>query len=220
MTIGTAARWVPVAGLAVMLTVGCRSGSDTGESAESAGTETTTVAESVGSDPPAPESSARIVASLPESSAVVIDPNAGSRSERIEELAESVGASLEGDTARIVVEESVLFEFGSAELLDSASGVLDDIAALLTGLAAERIDIVGHTDAVGSEEYNLDLSARRARAVEDALAERGVDDDVMEAVGQGEAEPLAPNENPDGSDNPEGRARNRRVEVTATGIAD
>jgi len=220
LTIGTAARWVPVAFLAMMVAVGCRSGSDTGGSAESAGPETTTEAESVGSEPPAPESSARIVASLPESSVVVIDPNAGSRSERIEELAESVGASLEGDTARIVVEESVLFEFGSAELLDSASDVLDDIAELLTGLAAERIDIVGHTDAVGSEEYNLDLSARRARAVEDALVERGVDDDVMEAVGEGEAEPLAPNENPDGSDNPEGRARNRRVEVTATGIAD
>ncbi|MDH4280513.1 MAG: OmpA family protein, partial [Acidimicrobiia bacterium] len=168
---------------------------------------------------PVPESGARIVASLPESSVVVIDPNADSRSERVEELAESVGASLEGDTARIVVEESVLFEFGSAELLDSASDVLDDIAELLTELAAERIDIAGHTDSVGSEQYNLDLSTRRARAVEQALVERGVDGDVMDATGRGETEPVAPNGNQDGSDNPEGRARNRRVEVTATGLA-
>jgi OOP family OmpA-OmpF porin len=114
----------------------------------------------------------------------------------------------------------VLFEFGSAELLDSASGVLDDIAELLTELAAERIDIVGHTDAFGSEQYNLDLSSRRAPAVEQALIERGVDDDVMEAAGRGEIEPVAPNENQDGSDNPEGRAQNRRVEVIATGIAE
>lgn len=210
-----------VAVVATMTVAGCRSNSDDGDSVGSS----TTVPEpapsaDVGSEPPAPESSARIVASLPESSVVVIDPNAGSRSERVEALAESVGASLEGDTARIVVEESVLFDFGSAEVLDSASDVLDDIAELLTELAAERIDIVGHTDAVGSEAYNLDLSDRRARAVAEALVERGVDDDVVEAAGRGELEPVAPNENPDGSDNPEGRARNRRVEVTATGIAD
>lgn len=217
MTVRSAA--VVLVGVLTMmaLAVGCTTQPDGG--GETASPEST-VAETAGTDTPAPESNARVVASLPESSVVVIDPNASSRSERVEELAESVGATLEGDTASIVVEESVLFEFGSAELLDSAAVVLDDIAELLTELGPERIGIVGHTDAVGTEEYNLDLSARRARAVEEALVEQGVDDEVMEATGRGEAEPVAPNENADGSDNPEGRARNRRVEVTASGIAD
>lgn len=224
MNFGTAACCL-VGALAMTMTAGCTADAD-GDGAGPAAP-APTVAESIEAaagdsepEPQAPESRARIVASLPESSVVVVDPGAASRSERVAELAESVGATLEGDTARIVVAESVLFEFGSAELLDSASDVLDDIADLLTELAAERIDIVGHTDAVGTDEYNLDLSARRAAVVENALGERGVDGAIMEASGRGEAEPIAPNENADGTDDPDGRARNRRVEVTATGIAD
>ncbi len=190
------------------------------EASETVGAAETAVAEAGGAGLSVPESDARIVGSLPESSVVVVAPDAGSRSERIEDLAESVGASLEDDTARIVVEESVLFEFGSAELLESASEVLDDIADLLTELAAERTVIVGHTDSVGSDASNLELSNRRARAVEEGLVDRGVDPGTLEAQGVGESEPVAPNENADGSDNPEGRARNRRVEITATGISD
>lgn len=216
-------------GLFMALGAGCRSAAydGAGDALDSAGDLVGSAADdetdpAVGAPPAggaAPESRARIAGSLPESTVVVIDPGAESRAERIEELAETVGASLEGDTARIVVEESVLFEFGSAELLPSASDVLDDIADLLNELAAERIDVVGHTDAVGTEEYNLDLSAERAGAVEQALIERNVGEELVEARGEGEASPVAPNENDDGSDNPEGRARNRRVEITATGIS-
>ena len=198
---------------------GCRSpenegaGSDPAASEESAAGLDTPDAQDV------PDSMVTVVGSLPESSVRVIDPAAGSRADRIEELADSVGAAIEGDTARIVVEDSVLFEFGSAELLESASEVLDDIAALLADLNAEEIAVVGHTDAVGTEEFNLELSALRAAAVEGALVDRGVDGGVIAIRGEGEADPVAPNENADGSDNPDGRARNRRVEITATGIA-
>ena len=229
MTIRTAPAAVLIAALALSLLAGCRSATDDDRGAERPDQEVGSVpsveegapaADVSGSAADVPESSARIVASLPESSVVVIDPSAGSRADRIEELAESVGATVEGDVARIVVEESVLFEFGSAELLASAADVLDDIAELLTELEADRIDVVGHTDAIGTDAFNLDLSTRRARAVEDALVERGVSGDMVEARGEGEADPVAPNENADGTDNPDGRARNRRVEITASGIAD
>lgn len=77
--------------------------------------------------------------------------------------------------------------------------------------------IEGHTDAKGSEAYNLKLSERRAEAVVEWLAVReGIDTAWLDRRGLGEAQPAAPNARPDGRDDPEGRQRNRRVEVILT----
>ena len=70
-----------------------------------------------------------------------------------------------------------------------------------------KVMIEGHTDSRGSDEYNEELSQRRAQAVEDALAFRGVDRDRVEAVGKGEGFPVASN------DTRAGRQQNRRVEI-------
>lgn len=172
-----------------------------------------------GSTAAAPESEVQIVLTLPPSEVRVFDPSATSRSERIDDLAESVGATIEGDTAEITLEESILFEFGSDELRDDAAPVLDDVAELLGELAAEDIDVTGHTDSIGDDDFNLDLSQRRADAVAAALIERGVEHETVDTDGRGEAEPVAPNETEDGEDDPEGRARNRRVEIVATGLS-
>ncbi len=74
--------------------------------------------------------------------------------------------------------------------------------------------ISGHTDSKGSEEYNQKLSEKRAESVKKWLIENaGVNPKIIEISGYGESRPVAPNTNPDGSDNPEGRQKNRRVEI-------
>ena len=108
----------------------------------------------------------------------------------------------------------VLFEFDSAELTDSANKKIAAVAEMVVRLAPARIlSVEGHTDAVGDEEYNLELSLRRATAVSDALQAGGVDSARLRTVGHGERFPVAPNRTAEGRDDPTGRAANRRVEV-------
>lgn len=108
-----------------------------------------------------------------------------------------------------------LFQFGSSDLHISASEKIRELASVLNqSYAANRQLVVeGHTDSLGSAEYNLSLSRWRAEAVKDELIFSGVPASRIEAAWYGESRPLAPNRQPDGSDNPEGRERNRRVEV-------
>jgi len=80
-----------------------------------------------------------------------------------------------------------------------------------------RYMVEGHTDAKGTDVYNLGLSNRRARSVRDWFVKQGaVTPRDITTVGLGEGDPVAPNERPDGSDDPEGRQRNRRVEILVT----
>lgn len=108
----------------------------------------------------------------------------------------------------------VLFAFDSARLTAEAEAALRRTAELAAQAGSGRITVVGHTDAVGEDAYNLALSRRRAEAVAQWLAASGgVPADRLHAEGRGEAEPAAPNATTDGQDDPEGRARNRRVVV-------
>ena len=79
--------------------------------------------------------------------------------------------------------------------------------------AHKRATVEGHTDSLGTESYNQRLSERRAYAVRVALLSRGAFDQNLVVRGFGKSRPIAPNQNFDGSDNPEGRQKNRRVEV-------
>ncbi|WP_127842970.1 OmpA family protein [Actinomyces wuliandei] len=112
----------------------------------------------------------------------------------------------------ITLEDSVLFDFGSSEVRDDASQTLGSLATVLTGSGAPAIQVHGHTDSVSDEAFNQTLSEERAQAVVEELTSQGVTAS-MEATGYGETQPVAPNENEDGSDNPSGRQLNRRVEV-------
>ncbi len=77
-----------------------------------------------------------------------------------------------------------------------------------------RVNITGYTDSKGSAEYNEKLSLRRAEAVKAKLLEFGLNENYIAGVrGLGESNPIAPNTKPDGKDNPEGRAMNRRIEL-------
>ena len=112
----------------------------------------------------------------------------------------------------ITLEDSVLFDFGSSDLRSEASTTLTNLATVLKDSKAPKVQVQGHTDSVSDDAFNQKLSEQRAQAVSSALKSDGVAAD-LEAVGYGETKPVAPNENPDGSDNPAGRRLNRRVEV-------
>jgi outer membrane protein OmpA-like peptidoglycan-associated protein len=114
---------------------------------------------------------------------------------------------------RLTVRNDVLFDFDKAELRPEAAEALGRVAEIIRQRSPRAVRIVGHTDSVGSDAYNQGLSERRARSVEQWLAGQGGALPPMQAEGRGESQPVAPNATPDGRDDPEGRQRNRRVEV-------
>jgi OOP family OmpA-OmpF porin len=105
------------------------------------------------------------------------------------------------------------FDFDKANIKSEFRPVLDEAARILADNPNVRVTVEGHTDSIGSDAYNQRLSERRARAVKQYLVSKGVAADRLETVGKGEKEPVAPNTKPDGKDNPEGRAMNRRAEL-------
>jgi outer membrane protein OmpA-like peptidoglycan-associated protein len=108
----------------------------------------------------------------------------------------------------------VLFEFGKADLTGNARAKVRSISEVLNEQAkGRRVSIEGHTDSIGSDAYNQGLSERRAESVASTLESDGVNSQRITVKGYGKRYPVAPNTNPDGTDNPAGRAKNRRVEV-------
>ena len=101
----------------------------------------------------------------------------------------------------------VLFDTGKATLKPGAYATVDRLATVLKEDPARKVLIEGHTDSVGSDEYNQSLSERRAASVQAALFERGVEASQISTVGKGETTPVASN------DNAVGRQQNRRVEL-------
>jgi OOP family OmpA-OmpF porin len=97
------------------------------------------------------------------------------------------------------------FRFDSAELNLDADTILNEVALRMQENPGLSLTVGGHTDSVGEEDYNIDLSERRAQAVVDYLVAQGVDSSMLEAVGFGSSMPVASN------DTAEGRAANRRV---------
>lgn len=125
-----------------------------------------------------------------------------------------VGAA---ERARITVPSDVLFDFDSAAVRPDAIEALQYLADLLNRRRSEPVDIEGHTDSIGSPEYNMKLSRRRAEAVKKWFIDEGVlGAENFKVRAYGETQPVAPNTNPDESDNPEGRKKNRRVTIRAT----
>ena len=111
------------------------------------------------------------------------------------------------DLLRITLSNEVSFDFDSAEIKPAFRPTLQRLAEVLIKYDRSRALIVGHTDSVGPEDYNLDLSLRRAEAVRDALVAYGVPPERLSVEGRGEAEPRASNATE------AGRQLNRRVEI-------
>ena len=110
-----------------------------------------------------------------------------------------------GDTVTL---KNIFFETAKATLLETSLAELDRLAEALQRHPGLRLEVGGHTDAVGSDEDNMLLSERRAKAVYDYLLLRGIDADRLTYRGYGESRPVATN------DTPEGRAANRRTTLT------
>ena len=117
-----------------------------------------------------------------------------------------------------IVLENIYYEFNSAVLSQRAKNVLDTTLLVLLREAPEFIIEIGsHTDSIGETEYNLQLSQERADNVVKYLITKGISTDRLIAKGYGAMKPIAPNFNPDGSDNEEGREKNRRTEFRIVG---
>jgi outer membrane protein OmpA-like peptidoglycan-associated protein len=119
------------------------------------------------------------------------------------------GAKVEriGEGIKITFESGILFDYNRADLKPVAQQNLTELAAILTKYEDTNILIEGHTDSDGAEDYNLELSRRRAQSVANHLGGVGVDPTRFTMMGYGEVQPVASNATPDG------KALNRRVEV-------
>lgn len=119
----------------------------------------------------------------------------------------------QGDNIILNMPSGITFDVDSAAIKPQFQPVLDDVAATLSQYHQTRIEVAGHTDSTGSEQYNQQLSERRAQSVANYLAGRGVAYSRMTVLGYGETRPVTTNETA------EGRARNRRVEITIVPVA-
>jgi outer membrane protein OmpA-like peptidoglycan-associated protein len=129
--------------------------------------------------------------------------------QQAKELEQIPDTEVERKEDRLVVTMSnaVLFDLDSAALKGEAQGTLSQMADVMIRYPDSDILVKGHTDSTGSEAYNQELSERRAKAVQNYLIDKGVANQRITAIGFGETMPAEPN------DTPEGRQKNRRVEI-------
>jgi outer membrane protein OmpA-like peptidoglycan-associated protein len=108
--------------------------------------------------------------------------------------------------------DNIYYDFNKSTLRDESIATLDQLISMLNENKDMRIEIGSHTDSKGTDSYNQKLSEARARSVISFLISKGIDAARLEAKGYGESKPVAENTNADGSDNPDGRQKNRRTE--------
>jgi outer membrane protein OmpA-like peptidoglycan-associated protein len=120
-------------------------------------------------------------------------------------------------TTRTIEISPVFFEFDKSLLSEKGKAELNTLIVFMLEFPDLRVELAGFADALGPETYNLSLSERRALAALKYVVSKGIDPQRLKAVGKGETEFIAPNTHPDGSDFPEGRKYNRRVELTIAG---
>lgn len=113
---------------------------------------------------------------------------------------------------KVFVLENIYYDYNKFNIRQDAARELDKLVQLLVDNPEIKIELSSHTDSIDDHSYNLQLSQRRAEAAVSYIVERGISPDRLVAKGYGEVKPIARNTNPDGSDNPEGRQRNRRTE--------
>lgn len=136
----------------------------------------------------------------------ILEVASARRALQVEETATSLTMKLEGD---------VLFDFDKATVLPAAEKLLEKVATVLGEFPEGKVTVGGYTDSKGGDKVNLDMSQRRADAVKNWLVKKkGIPASMITTKGFGKSNPVAPNNNPDGSDNPEGRQQNRRVQIT------
>lgn len=135
----------------------------------------------------------------------------------IEAVLKDLGAKITDREIHIDLSADVLFDFDQYSLRPAANESLGKVAQVASNYPEAPLAIGGHTDGKGTHAYNMTLSDNRAAAVKQWLVGNGgVKASRVTTKGWGETKPVAPNKKPDGSDDPEGRQKNRRVELTLT----
>jgi outer membrane protein OmpA-like peptidoglycan-associated protein len=124
-----------------------------------------------------------------------------------------LGAKVTGREIKINLSADVLFDFDKWDLRPEAGPALEKVLAVLKGYPKAAVVIEGHTDGKGNDQYNQRLSQRRAESVRAWLAQHG-GSAAITTRGWGKTRPIAPNTKPNGADDPDGRQKNRRVEIT------
>jgi outer membrane protein OmpA-like peptidoglycan-associated protein len=113
------------------------------------------------------------------------------------------------------------YEFGRAEFTKESGAILDKMLIDVMKANPEIIvQVQSHTDSKGNELFNQKLSQKRADQIVNYVVSKGIEPSRIRGIGLGESQPVAPNDKPDGSDNPEGRAKNRRTEFKIIGTLD
>jgi len=136
------------------------------------------------------------------------------QSQVVDLVAKGIDVKETADEIKINLLGDILFDFDKADIRPVAEPTLSAIAKLIQSRANAKVLVDGHTDAKGSDSYNAKLSDRRAASVKIWFGKHGVDTSTMQTHGWGAKKPVAPNTRPDGSDDPDGRQQNRRVEIT------
>lgn len=114
----------------------------------------------------------------------------------------------------VILPGDILFAYNSAELPAQAPAVLEQVISVIDETNPTRIEVIGHTDGIGGDAFNQDLSERRAQAVADWLVTNGLPEGLpVTVIGKGETDPLFRETDDAGHDLPEARQRNRRVEI-------
>lgn len=132
----------------------------------------------------------------------------------LEGALKDLGAKVTETEIVIALDADVLFDFDKHDLKPAAVDTLTKVAEVLKGMGQAPATIEGHTDGKGKPDYNQKLSERRANSVMAWLVKTaGIAAARLSAKGLGMTKPVAPNVKPDGSDDPEGRQKNRRVEI-------
>lgn len=136
------------------------------------------------------------------------------RRQALETAIHDLGAKERESEIQVELSGDVLFDFNKWDIRPDAEDSLRKIGDLIKAYQSPEVIIAGHTDAKGAHDYNQVLSEKRANSVKNWLCEQvGIESQRMKTIGYGESRPIAPNSHPDTSDNPEGRQKNRRVEM-------
>ena len=129
-----------------------------------------------------------------------------------------IGTTLLSYLPKITIQLNIYYEFDKYRLSDTAKQTIDSMVMPLFDIFPNGIVEIGsHTDSKGTDEYNIDLSQKRSESVVNYLISKRISPDRLVAKGYGMRNPVAPNTNKDGSDNPEGRQLNRRTEFKIVG---
>lgn len=170
---------------------------------------------------PEPPAVAEEPATVPATAAVpaVSQPAQAVKTEK-ETAPPAVAPPVSAPTPREIDLTPVYFNFDNFLLTADGEAQLRKIGKLMKDFPAVRVRLIGHADAKGTADYNLILSQKRARTTLDYLLKLGIEESRLSYTGLGEKNFVAINSNPDGTDNPEGRQLNRRVEYEITGTDD